>query len=282
MSQEGEPSTFELEPLPGRPPPHAAPPEAQAEAKPRRAPTNLERISESIPPPPDWPREVLSYPLRTGARWLFLFYALPLCVTDWVLAETSVQAHDDPMRRGAVGHLLALGLVHSILHVARRSAAGHDQLQQPAEATYLRGGAGWGGSYRERYYAGYWTLFRAEVILIFPLMCLYLLAMTSWALAGLCVASPLVAIASVAATLRDPGLLRPDRAFAWALRSPGAYLGMSLCWLVALGWTALLTSGSAHGAGLLLILLGRLAVTYLLIVAGRIAGVVARNWSILD
>jgi hypothetical protein len=227
-----------------------------------RTGTAVPRVHGARPPPPEWPREALAYPLRRPALFagatLFLF-ALDL-LQQWNLFV------------GWVAKAVALPVyLRWQFHAASMSAAGHDA--PPGFARVL-----------DMDRAGLRSFLRFLLVALALSAPGAILLMVGRPLPGailLVVGSAGLSAVALSRAVGDPSVGRPMGAAGWVLRRPLALLVGSIGWWAAglLEWLAVALSELSFAAAASAMFASRVLVTWLWLVSARAIGVAGRAWT---
>ncbi len=224
----------------------------------------VERIAGARPPPPGWPLEALSFPLRAPGPAQIAGGTAAFVLLD-ALGQWNVFA-------GYVPRLaLYVFFLAWQLHVARRSASGHDRPGRWIDAIDLSTSA-----LRE---VGWFTVWLV-LATVATLLVFHFASVVAGVLlvAGAALYLATWALASVVGDLR---VRRIDVAVGWMLARPLALLVGAAGWVVAAVIERSLVSGLALdlGVALLVSAAARAAMVYVWLVSARALGVVGRAWS---
>ena len=271
---------FELEPEEERPPPKVdapagRPPPAPAIRVPTREDepgartvaerrgTAVEATPDALPPPPDWPREMFSFPLRKPGPAIFAGIGGTFVLADLVGALPDLAF---PARILVV--LTWVCALRVQAKVIGQSAAGQDRPVRWHDALQLDMQ---GLTPLARYMAVYVLCF------VLPNMLYAWLDTHAGTLVALG-ASPLLAVVTLGWALGDRSLKWPWNTLAWLVRRPFEFV------VGALGWWALWYGQLAIDATDLPLRVvvspaARFASLYLLLVSARAIGIAGRSWT---
>lgn len=217
------------------------------------------------PPPEGWPGEALSFPLRPPGPLAIGVGGVLLALLDLVTRGNFFL--------GLLLKLVALVLfLRWQLHVASRSAAGHDVP------------AGWGGAMdmRREHVRGIGIVLVAAVVLCAPGIVAGVLERPFLALVLFLVGGVLLAAGALSQVVGDPTLMRPWNVLAWVGKRPLGLLAGTAGWWAA-GWTEVVLGRMGDASTPLYLLTAialRVAGLYLWLLSARALGVVGRSWSL--
>ncbi|MDA1194194.1 MAG: hypothetical protein O2894_03340 [Planctomycetota bacterium] len=277
----GGDNPFELEPeAPDAPRPMALPPlddEPEATGLPESDVETLtvaERTGKAravgarteLGPPPRWPGEVFTFPLRKPGPSLLVFG-----VIGWVLLDALGTVEKLQFPAWALKLLLGGYLLRASFHVIGSSAAGRDEAHGWTEASELDSEKLWS-------YVRTLGLFTA---LLLPGVLTWVFGSAWLGLLLLIVGSMYAAVVALGAALLDPSLKWPWNALRWMATRPISCLVGSAAWWLFFAAEAML--GSADPDSLSLYVLGSILVRgacmWALLVSARVLGVMGRSWT---
>lgn len=272
-----------LKPAPPLPPPPVRPaPETEDEVvdPPARPPwetedevdtrTVAERRGQAVelhagrrPPPPDWPVEAFSFPLR-GDR-----VGLGIALGVWVLLD--LVAWWNPFVGVTLKVLAYVFFLRWQLSVATTSASGQDVPTPFARVSDID-------------MEGLKALGRLVAIIValaLPGIALLLLHKTAAGVFLLVAGLLWAGVAALGAVVGEPSLVLPWKAFPWMGARPLGLLAATVGWVVAVGveWFEGTQAGIGPFPAIVLALVLRAAFVYLWLVSARALGVVGRAWS---
>jgi hypothetical protein len=266
------------EPFRDPPPPDPAEPEvAEKEIDERtvdeRRGTAVERIAGARPPPPGWPSEALSFPLRGPGKATILGGAAVLAALDAIGWSPALRFPAWILKVGLWAYVFRWQLVQ-----VGMSAAGRDE-----PTPWGRAQEGHVGGYAD---FGKFMLWAAALLLPGGIVLLapgWLGVVPRSAVLGVVlfvVGSAWLAVVALGTALADPPMRRPWNALAWVFARPGP------CLAGALGWWGILAAEPLVGVvgrldlapAVLAYFAVRVVNVYLLMLSARALGVLGRSW----